>query len=339
MSHSSPSFVARPLADEFFVESKSPPGGYAQWALETARRLGIDVFWPSRGARELSAMAGEFEAAGTRLMSCAPPWSLDILEDKALFYRHLEGSGLGIPRFRTVGSLGDLKAAAEELGSAGAKMCLKPRRSLFGLGFKIISPSADPLAAFLQSDAVKITLADALRVLDVPQERFPALLAMELLEGIEHSVDCLARDGRLLKCAIRVKSKEAGAPERIADDPAIEAVARKLAKIFSLSHIFNLQLIRTSDGDKLLEINPRMAGGLYFSCLAGVNYPYLALKAALAPPGAPDPPIPFQRSDLLVSQHWRPFVYEARKMPPREAPKEPPREALGAASAPSGGRP
>jgi biotin carboxylase len=32
---------------------------------------------------------------------------------------------------------------------------------------------------------------------------------------------------------------------------------------------------------KLLEINPRMSGGMHFSCLSGINFPYVAIKILL----------------------------------------------------------
>ena len=129
------------------------------------------------------------------------------------------------------------------------------------------------------------------------------------MEGPEYSVDCLARDGRLVRATIRKKSRSVGGPEAIVEDAEILDWSARLAEIFHLGHIFNVQLIRSKDGPKLLEINPRMAGGLYFSCLAGVNYPYWALRLAFEPEGAEDPPIPAQSSDLLVNQRYEPFVY------------------------------
>jgi biotin carboxylase len=311
MSHSNPQFVARPLADEFFKESKLPDEQYSKWAVERALQLGIDVIWPSRGARALGVHHDEFAVVGIKLMVCASPETLDVVNDKAFFYKCLENQGLGIPRHRVVKTLEEFKEAARELASNGAKVCLKPCRSLFGLGFKIIG-KADPLSAFLYGDSVHVTIEEAIYRLDVPPDRFPRLLVMELLEGPEYSVDCLARDGRLIRATIRRKSRSIGGPEAIIEDTEILDWSIRLSRIFNLSHIFNIQLIRSQDGLRLLEINPRMAGGLYYSCLAGVNYPYWALRLALEPDGADDLPIPDQRSDILVNQHNEPFVYAPR---------------------------
>jgi hypothetical protein len=110
-----------------------------------------------------------------------------------------------------------------------------------------------------------------------------------------------------LRSSVRKKPLAAGRPEELVYDEEALKIAHQLTKIFRLSHIFNLQLIDSPLGLKLLEINPRMAGGLYFSCLAGINYPYWAMRLAL---GADEALLPEQVYGLLVAQVYQPFVYE-----------------------------
>lgn len=309
MSHSNPQFVARHLADDFFVEQRLPDDEYARWCLDVCREKAIDVFWPFRGARAVSALRPAFEAAGTRVMVCATPENLDILNDKALFYDRLKDSGLGLPRYHLATTFDEFVRAVSDLSKPGALVCLKPAKSIYGLGFKIIQENADPLAAFLASDPVKTTLSEAKARLDVPDDRFPRLLVMELLPGPEYSLDCLAKAGRLVKVSIRKKPLFSGRPEELVWDEALEEIAERLASIFNLEAIFNVQLIDSPEGPRLLEINPRMAGGLYFSCLAGVNYPFWALRLAM---GADRALVPDQRFGLMVNQFNQPFICEAR---------------------------
>jgi carbamoylphosphate synthase large subunit len=307
VSHSNPQFVARAMADEFFEEEAVAELDYPDWCLDKCREIGATVFWPSKGAGALAERKADFEARGVRLMVCASGANLGVLNDKAAFYRRLEDSGLNIPRHRAAYGYSELKEALDSFSADGALACLKPCRSLYGLGFKIVSPKADPLKAFLQSDALHVTPKEALERLNVSDELFPPLLVMELLSKPEYSVDGLARSGRLVCASIRRKPLAGGQPEVLIEDGPIMEVAAKLTEIFGLSHIFNLQLMGSPP--KILEINPRMAGGLYFSCLAGINYPYWALKLALSPDAAEDPPIPKQRYNLMVSQYYQPFVY------------------------------
>jgi biotin carboxylase len=309
LSHSNPGFVARPAADEFLDEPPDPQGeGYADWCLDVCRAKGVRIFWPSRQARALAARASDFESMGVRLMVPAGPETLDVLNDKALFYAACRGLDVGIPRYREAADAESFRSAAEELRAAGLAVCFKPTSSIYGLGFKIIrSDSHDPLASFLASDHASVSWEEALRVLDVPPERFRKLLVMELLPAPEFSLDCLAMDGSLLASTVRRKPLRSGAPERLVEDAALAGAAASLVRRFGLSWIVNVQFRSSPDGPRLLEINPRMAGGLYFSCLGGINYPYWAARMALE--DCRDL-VPGQRLGIAVSQAYRPFVYD-----------------------------
>ena len=58
-------------------------------------------------------------------------------------------------------------------------------------------------------------------------------------------------------------------------------IAVKMAEQYKIPYVFNIQ-VKYKDGiPKLLEINPRMSGGLHISCLAGINIPYYAIKLVL----------------------------------------------------------
>jgi hypothetical protein len=313
LSHDNPQFVARPLADEFFLDRPADES-YADWVLTQCRQRAVDLIWPFRGARILATRRAELEKQGTRLMVCADPETLDILNDKAAFYQSLgdklkdftAGDHLS-PRYRLVQSLPEFLGAVAELSSQGGRVCFKPAKSIYGLGFKAIIPEKNALAAYMASEPHKTTLAEATEKLAVPPERFPRLLVMELLPGPEYSVDVLAKDGRVLRAAIREKPLLAGRPEKLIYNERVLAIAQKLTAIFRLSHLFNLQLIASPTGLKILEINPRAAGGLYFSCLGGLNYPYWAVRLAL---GADENLLPEQTHDLWVTQAYQPFIYE-----------------------------
>ena len=43
----------------------------------------------------------------------------------------------------------------------------------------------------------------------------------------------------------------------------------------------NIQFIKHNKKIYLLEVNPRMSGGIYLDSLAGVNFPYLMVKKIL----------------------------------------------------------
>jgi hypothetical protein len=318
VSHSNPEFLARPLADLFFQE---PARGYSQesyldFCLETCRERGVDIFWPSREASFLEGHRNDFEALGVRLLICASARNLDLINDKALFYEEIAPLGLSLPAYFAVDSLSRFDKAVEEISKSGAKVCFKPAKSIYGLGFKIISEKSDPLRAFLNNSQTYVSLEEARSRLDVPPSSFPRLLVMEYLPGLEYSLDCLALKGELIRASVRQKSAISGA-ETLISGETLEEKARILADRFDISGLFNLQLREDGKQEaKILELNPRMAGGIYFSALAGLNYPYWALRLSLEDCR---PLIPHPSYGLVVNQAYRPFVYASLPTLPKKA--------------------
>jgi biotin carboxylase len=81
---------------------------------------------------------------------------------------------------------------------------------------------------------------------------------------------------------------------------ALVAVVRRLTARFRLNNLFNVQF-RDADGlSYLLEVNPRMSGGLPFSCQSGLVLPYWALRLALGTCALSD--IPEPQTDIWIPQ-------------------------------------
>jgi biotin carboxylase len=170
---------------------------------------------------------------------------------------------------------------------------------MFGLGFRIVSQRGTALDRLLSGDPIKIGLPDARLVLG-QQPRFRDVLVMQYLPGPERSVDCLAHDGKLICCVVRRKPMGTEGAQLLEENPAIEELARRLTSHFQLGGVFNIQF-RDGDGTPyLLEINPRMSGGLHYACLSGVAFPYWAVRLALETACAEDVPRP--RTGIRVAQ-------------------------------------
>ena len=83
-------------------------------------------------------------------------------------------------------------------------------------------------------------------------------------------------------------------------------ISKKFAEVSGLKMPYNLQLRKHNDDWYLLEVNTRMAGGTYKSCLTGFNFPYIALCELLN--------IPFELKDItkvkgmLISEIETPVI-------------------------------
>lgn len=298
-SHSCNDFPASIVSDLFVQEPKGLVGpGYVEFCLDFARAHEVTLFVPGKELQSIVQERGRFEAAGVKVLAAADADTLHLLEDKARLYRSLEPGIVAIPDFEVVNDLAGFDAAVERLGGQHQLLCFKPSISLFGLGFRIITEGGSSLERLLAGEAVKIGLAEARTVLG-QTPRFRDVMVMQYLPGPERSVDCLARAGELVTSVVRRKSSE-GSSQFLEENPALEEIIRRLTAKLRLDGMFNIQF-RDSEGiSYLLEINPRMSGGLHYSCLSGVAFPYWAIRLALGT-GAPAD-IPKPRTGLRVGQ-------------------------------------
>ena len=158
--------------------------------------------------------------------------------------------------------------ALATFAAGGWRTCVKPVRSIYGLGFRLIDDSKRPLERFLANDVFTIDSAGFARLLDAAEgER--AFLAMEYLAGDERSIDCLADRGRLVRAIVRRKPADSHWRwQIIEDDPAAWEIAEQAVAAFRLNGLINVQTRERihEDGRReqcFLEVNPRMSGGIY----------------------------------------------------------------------------
>jgi hypothetical protein len=260
---------------------------YVAYCLDFARRHDVRLFFPGRKALAVVRAAGRFAALGTAVLAAGDAETIALVNDKATTYAALAQDAL-LPDHAVVRDAAGFDAAYARLRARHRLLCYKPTVSVFGLGFRILteSPRADaPL--YITPDAASREVGG----------RGRETLLMEYLPGPERSVDCLARDGELLRCVVR--RKEPGG-QVIEDNPALTDVVRRLTARLRLTNLFNVQFREAGGQSYLLEINARMSGGLPFACRSGVVLPYWALRLALGTAGPDDVPLP--RTGLWVPQ-------------------------------------
>lgn len=269
---------AASLAHEFHYEpTKVEPEAYAEWCLAFCREHRIDIFMPGREATLLSAHQERFAAVGTRLLSTASPSKLQLIHDKAAFYAETQLPQAPVAEFRPFTSLAGFDAAWAELRPRHAQLCLKPSASIYGLGFAVIDEQRSSAALLLAGVQYHIGFEDLRRGLGELGE-FRSMLLMEYLEGPEYSVDCVGDKGRLVAAVVRRKLPQAGSGQLIDMQPGIVEAVGKLAADYGLNGMFNVQFREAGGKPRLLEINPRMSGGIGMACAAGPNLPWIALK-------------------------------------------------------------
>ena len=291
-----PAFLA---AHASSVEPSGLTGpAYLAWCLDFCRTQGIGIFIPGKEASLISGARAQFEAQGTRVLSVAAPDMLDLLHDKARFYQRVDCS-TPPAAFRVVETAVQFDAAYRELRENHPKLCIKPSVSVYGLGFSVLDEERSSAQLLLEGVQYHIGLDDLRRGFEA-MKTFRPMLVMEYLDGHEFSVDCVGDHGRLVCAVPRKKPLLAGQGQTIDLRDDILESTRQLTAAYGLNGVFNVQFREGQSGLGLLEINPRMSGGIAMACLAGPNLPYLALAGFdRGFNGLPIAPI---RTDLRVGE-------------------------------------
>jgi len=327
-SHTERDFGPLSSCDSAAVEPKGlTAADYVDWCLAFCAEHEVNVFIPGRMREAIADRREEFQALGVNLILAGDGDTLRLLEDKGRFLAQVP-EGVAVHRFHRVRNWEEFTTACDQLESEGLPVCFKPATGTFGLGFYIIDEAMTPLKRLLRSEAHRITKAELKSIL-VEAESFPELLVMEYLDGSEFSVDVLARGGDVLAMVCRRKPingrvrltgtshtirVDEGQSQLLAREPEIEHMVRLLARHFHLGGLFNVQFRTRAELPErpcLLEINGRMAGGLPYIRLSGLNLTLWAIRIALTPPGDPLPEIPEPNLPLRVQERSDVFI-----MPP-----------------------
>ncbi len=224
----------------------------------------------------VAAIKAELADAGTTaLVSTAE--TVRRANDKAECYELLAAGGVPVPAFVRVQGRDSFVAAAQELGYPERPVCFKPVTSSGSRGFRVLDPAVDRAHQLLRErpGSLAMRLEDVAELL--PEAGGDELLVMELAEGIERTVDGVARGGRVVLGHPKTReAMRAGLAMyfRTLDDPELMAVGERAVAALEIDHFFNVQLV----GDLVIEVNPRISTVVYQEDL---NLPYLGLKHAL----------------------------------------------------------
>ncbi|MFZ3481791.1 ATP-grasp domain-containing protein [Sphingomonas sp. 3-13AW] len=256
-------------------ETWSEPTGlagadYADWALEKALEKRVDIFFPQKEVVAIAEAAERFAAAGIRLELPGDPATIRLLDDKAAMAEDLQGDPVLAPTIRASGAEAVAKAV-DTIRALGVDACVKPAHGIFARGYWHLVED-DLLDCLDNIGSRRMPLATYLSAISQAERKGSPvdLIVMQHLPGPEASVDAHVRDGRLLRAVTRVKIK--GGTQKVVGGHELVRVAARLASRYRLNGVVNVQFKPTSNGEwKILEINPRMAGGLSYGIPVGVD--------------------------------------------------------------------
>jgi carbamoyl-phosphate synthase large subunit len=131
-------------------------------------------------------------------------------------------------------------------------------------------------------EAMKIhSLEEYYAYLDMGEKNSIDYILMENLPGDEYTIDCFSKGGKVMFCGARVrKSSKAGISDSgvSVDSEEFKIIAEVISEKFYMHGFWFFQMKRDKNGELvLLEIAPRVSGGMAFYRMRGFNFVELAL--------------------------------------------------------------
>lgn len=283
-SSKTPEHVYRYTVDRFFVEDWEEIKGdtevsmknYVNWVLALCEREHVNLFFVKKYATYIMKAAKRFEAIGVKLIS-EDYDTLKSMESKSSVYSELMVSDelkKLIPEYHVFDKN---EEAAKYIENHRGKnnICLKFDKDEGGASFRAIKDKKQELKDLYTYDVNILTSDEARELVIEAGEGIKRILFMEILESPEISIDCYKSRKGFISLA---RMKIAGRKQRIFYNEKLSAICESIGNKLNLKFPYNVQFRVIAGGNaeniedlRLLEINPRMSGGLYYEVACGKN--------------------------------------------------------------------
>lgn len=304
-SSRNPEHAYKGVVDEFIVEDWEQSEdeiiserNYLNFVLNVCKEYKVDIFFVKKNAELISSMEVSFKKLGVNLV-LEDIYTLEKLESKANVYDYLTNKLIPdnsyiIPRYFRFGYK-DTGEESTEFSNIMASVdegrdswCLKLDIDEGGTSFRKIKPhkilKLQNLNSFRVNEITVIEAVDMVR--NLKDEELTKLLFMETLDEPEISIDCYdSHHGFIAICRKKLAGSRA---QKIYYEEELKNICLEIKSLFGLKKPFNVQFRVKKGGNpdnikdlRLLEINPRMSGGTYYSTLYDMNIAEMVIKDIL----------------------------------------------------------
>lgn len=275
--------IIQKVCDEWYEEPQLDGEEYVNYCLKFCKEHKIDVFVPRKKMADISKNIDKFTNNHVSIM--ADNYSiLNLLQNKASSYDYLKNlEGVPIPDYYTVNTCNEFVQAYTSLKLKYKEVCVKFVRDEGGMSFRKIVDNThinnkNKFEKLRNYPRFEISVKEYIEILK-SAEPFDTIIVMPYLSGYEISVDCLNTQNGLIAIP---REKGNFRQERIFYPKDLLKIVQVIMENLKLEYPCNIQFKYLDNIPYLLEINPRMSGGLQMSCLAAkVNIPNIALNKLL----------------------------------------------------------
>jgi len=263
VSEADPLSASRFAADAFWQAPRISHPSYIDFIVELCRREKVDFLLPTKDT-ELRLLAENIDRLTNTILPLSSAHTLRVCEDKLLFYAYIR------EKFRT-----PLTLPADEWSKAQMPLPVVVKEN--GLGI-------ETSGAIVCESKSKVLAAIKL---------YKRPIVQSLAVGNEYTVDCLF--DQLSKPIAIIPRRRLRLRHNVSDvglarsDESIESCCIRLGRFLGLVGAANIQLMVTSGQMEptLIEVNPRISGGLQITLAACPGYFDALVREALRLPNEP----------------------------------------------------
>lgn len=252
---------------------------YVNFCLNFCKENKINIFIPRRGLNEIAQCQKKFFDIGVRILCDKNYKIISMLENKKETYEFfVKRKKEYIPQYSVINKYEEFLYYYHEMLKYSSRVCYKFIKDEGAVTFRVIDNSIINDNGILNKPGAKITLEMAKSILKTYNFNVPIMI-MPYLFGREISVDCLkTKQGNIIIPRYKIGHRYS----EIRYDREIMKICQDIMNELNIKTPFNIQFKMDNDRVYLLEINPRMSGGLQLSCLASkINIPDLAINQLL----------------------------------------------------------
>lgn len=277
----------------FYVIPRAGTEEYLASLVEICKTERIQVILPLNTAElvYLSERKQTFRELGVEICVMDPP-SLRTANNKIAMLESLRNAGVRVPDFAVIHTIDDFVAEAKRMGYPDRPLCIKRPDGNGGRGVRFLDASVSGVDIFLYSKpaSMYISYEDLTGILPEVLEKTDMLL-MEYIDGKEYSVDSLVNRGKTITSVCRrvdIVDQSIDLDATVEQRQDIMDYCALINSILELDGCVGYGIKIGIDGNPMiLEINPRLQATTILSVMAGVNFPYYAVKTALGEPVEP----------------------------------------------------
>lgn len=292
-SSKNPEHAYKDVVDEFIVEdweegetSENTERNYISFCLNICKQYNVDYFFVKKNAKLVAKNSSSFSKLGVKLV--LNDYSvIDKTESKGNVYRTLEKElkdsyNYLIPEYYQYGTDKNCELDYAKLKDIihrceSENWCLKLDNDEGGASFRKIKNLPVTIDSLKRFRVNEVTIKEVYSLINsIGTDSLKKLLFMEMLDEPEISVDCYnSKYGFISICREKLPNSRV---QRIYFNQEMTCICENIGKIYGFNYPFNVQFRVKQGGNRenirdlrLLEINPRMSGGTYYSTLYNMN--------------------------------------------------------------------